>query len=96
MSIKVDASKNGKVYRCLITDTNGNFVTTEEVSITVSIENTSVPATVTTEMPVGSSSEPASVEPVEITEPVVDSSDSLVKPIESETIHGETTNKETT
>ena len=35
MSIKVDASKNGKVYRCLITDANGEELATKEVSITV-------------------------------------------------------------
>ena len=35
MSIKVDASKNGKVYRCLVTDANGEELATKEVSITV-------------------------------------------------------------
>ena len=35
MSIKVDSSKNGKVYRCLITDANGEELATDEVSITV-------------------------------------------------------------
>ncbi len=35
LSVKVDASKNGKVYRCLITDEYGRTVTTNEVSITV-------------------------------------------------------------
>ena len=35
LSVKVDASKNGKIYRCLISDGNGNTVPTNEVSITV-------------------------------------------------------------
>ena len=35
LTVKVDASKNGKVYRCLITDENGHSVTTDEVSITI-------------------------------------------------------------
>ena len=35
MTIKVDDSKNGKVYRCLITDANGEELATESVSITV-------------------------------------------------------------
>ena len=35
MTIKVDDSKNGKVYRCLITDVNGEELATNEVSITV-------------------------------------------------------------
>ena len=35
LSIKVDASKNGKTYRCLITDYRGYSVATEEVTITV-------------------------------------------------------------
>ncbi len=35
MTIKVDESKNGKVYRCLITDTNGEELASESVSITV-------------------------------------------------------------
>ena len=35
LSVKADASKNGKVYRCLITDENGHSVTTDEVSITI-------------------------------------------------------------
>ena len=35
LSVKVDESKNGKIYRCVITDKNGNVVNTNEVSITV-------------------------------------------------------------
>ena len=35
MSIKADKSKEGKIYRCLITDAEGNFVTTDEVTITI-------------------------------------------------------------
>ena len=35
MSIKVDAAKNGKIYRCLITDANGEELATNEVSITI-------------------------------------------------------------
>ena len=35
LSIKVDASKNGKIYRCLITDANGEQLSTNEVTITV-------------------------------------------------------------
>ena len=35
MSVKVDDSKNGKIYRCLITDANGEDLATNEVSITV-------------------------------------------------------------
>ena len=35
MSIKVDAGKNGKVYRCVITDANGEMIATKEVTITV-------------------------------------------------------------
>ncbi len=35
MSIKIDAGKNGKVYRCVITDANGEMIVTKEVTITV-------------------------------------------------------------
>ena len=35
MSIKVDASKNGKTYRCLITNAAGEQLATDEVKITV-------------------------------------------------------------
>ena len=35
MSVKVDESKNGKVYRCVITNAAGNSIETDEVSITV-------------------------------------------------------------
>ena len=35
MTIKVDAGKNGKVYRCVITDANGEMIATKEVTITV-------------------------------------------------------------
>ena len=35
LSIKVDAAKNGKVYRCLITDANGEQLASEEVTITI-------------------------------------------------------------
>ena len=35
LSIKVDATKNGKVYRCVVTDKNGNEAISNEVSITV-------------------------------------------------------------
>ena len=35
LSIKVDESKDGKIYRCLITDQNGNSIATNEVSITL-------------------------------------------------------------
>ncbi|PWJ70775.1 hypothetical protein B0O40_0624 [Ruminococcaceae bacterium R-25] len=35
MSIKVDASKNGKIYRCLITNAAGEQLATNEVTITV-------------------------------------------------------------
>ena len=35
LSIKVDAAKDGKVYRCLITDENGEQLATDEVTITV-------------------------------------------------------------
>ena len=35
MSIKVDTTKNGKVYRCVVTDANGNEAISNEVSITV-------------------------------------------------------------
>ncbi|PWJ70779.1 hypothetical protein B0O40_0628 [Ruminococcaceae bacterium R-25] len=35
LSIKIDASKNGKVYRCVITDANGEMIATQEVTITV-------------------------------------------------------------
>ena len=35
MSIKVDASKNGKTYRCLITNAAGEQLATNEVTITV-------------------------------------------------------------
>ena len=45
MTIKVDDSKNGKVYRCLITDSYGVSVTTKEVSITVE----EPPITITTQ-----------------------------------------------
>ena len=39
LSFKVDESKNGKIYRCLITDSNGNTISTNLVDITV-IEST--------------------------------------------------------
>ena len=35
LSIKVDSSKNGKIYRCLITNADGEDLATGEVSITV-------------------------------------------------------------
>ena len=35
MSVKVDASKNGKTYRCLITNVDGEQLATNEVTITV-------------------------------------------------------------
>ena len=35
MSIKVDGSKNGKTYRCLITNADGEKLATDEVKITV-------------------------------------------------------------
>ena len=35
MSIKVDGSKNGKTYRCLITNADGEQLATDEVKITV-------------------------------------------------------------
>ena len=35
MSIKIDEGKNGKVYRCVITDANGEMIVTKEVTITV-------------------------------------------------------------
>ena len=35
LSVKVDSSKDGKIYRCLITDANGEDIATQEVSITV-------------------------------------------------------------
>ena len=35
MSIKADASKNGKIYRCLITNAAGEQLATNEVSITI-------------------------------------------------------------
>ena len=50
LSIKVDAGKAGKVYRCLITDANGEELASEEVTINIAVQP--VPAT--------ASSEPAS------------------------------------
>ena len=35
MSFKADASKDGKVYRCVISDSHGRTATTDEVSITI-------------------------------------------------------------
>ena len=41
MSIKADSSKDGKVYRCVITDVNGEQIVTNEVSIAI---NDTLPA----------------------------------------------------
>ena len=38
-TVKADASRNGKVYRCLITDANGEQIATNEVKLTVLEEN---------------------------------------------------------
>ena len=38
-TVKADASRNGKVYRCLITDINGEQIFTDEVTLTVLGEN---------------------------------------------------------
>ena len=35
MTLKCDLSRNGKVYRCVITDVNDNMIATNEVSLTV-------------------------------------------------------------
>ena len=35
LSVKVDDSKNGKIYRCVIKDTTGNEIISDEVKITV-------------------------------------------------------------
>ena len=35
-TVKAEESRNGKVYRCVITDSNGEMLITEEVSITIS------------------------------------------------------------
>ena len=35
LSIKVDSSKNGKIYRCLITNVDGEELATQEASITI-------------------------------------------------------------
>ncbi|PWJ70778.1 leucine rich repeat (LRR) protein [Ruminococcaceae bacterium R-25] len=42
MTIKVDYSKNGKIYRCLITNAADEYVTSEEVSITVNEPSTEI------------------------------------------------------
>ena len=60
---KCDLSKNGKVYRCVITDVNGEQVVTREAKITVWYET---PVAV----PQANALEPAGQE--NITEPVAD------------------------
>ena len=72
MTIKIDDSKDGKIYRCLITNAAGEQLASDEVSISV-IQIRSIPS------PIDSvkSSEPAAatvndIVPEELTEPVID------------------------
>ena len=68
MSIKVDSSKDGKTYRCVITDSEGNELATEEVTIHVV---TPVASTVPSVAAVASNDDPVVTEP-EIETPVSD------------------------
>ena len=62
MSIKVDTSKDGKTYRCVITDSEGNEVASEEVTIHVVVPvAASVPAVAANEAPVVVSNDAPSV-----------------------------------
>ena len=63
MSIKVDSSKNGKTYRCVITDANGEELISQEVTIHVVVPAaSSVPSVNTVEEPV--TTEPETYNPV--------------------------------
>ena len=43
MTLKCDLSRNGKIYRCVITDVNGEMIATREASLTVYPDNVPVP-----------------------------------------------------
>ena len=71
LSIKVDSGKDGKVYRCLITDANGEELASEEVTIHVTVQP--VPSTASSE-PAPKSAEAADTveEPVSVPEAPVE------------------------
>ena len=63
-TVKADKSRNGKVYRCLITDANGEQIATDEVTLTV---NTSGEITLPF-VPATQAAEPAVEEPATVTQ----------------------------
>ena len=82
MTIKIDSGKDGKVYRCLITNAAGEQLASEEVMITVDnssasngvIELPFVPADEldkTTDEPAAEVTEPSVEEPVAVEAPAV-------------------------
>ena len=82
MTIKIDSGKDGKVYRCVITNAAGEQLATEEVKITVDSSSASggvlelpfVPADELdnyTNEPVAEVTEPAVEEPVAVEAPAV-------------------------
>ena len=79
MTIKIDSGKDGKVYRCLITNAAGEQLATEEVNITVDSSSASggvieLPFVPADELD-NTTAEQASVEPApaaEVTEPAVE------------------------
>ena len=77
MTIKVDSSKNGKVYRCLITNAAGEQLATDEVTLTVGEVNgvLMLPFVPADSLNSSSNSVPADVEketPAEVTEPAAE------------------------